>query len=615
MQERKFDKNQLIGFGLMLVLFFGYYLITKPTEEQLQQERAKQEQAAQQEKSQMEESSSSAITTTTDISLPPDSLGDQIVARNYTLENDKLLLEFSNKGAQLTKVELKDYKSYDDVSENHEKPLFIINEGNAELGLKLNDTQGRAINLAKRNFEVQQNENSIIFTTQENGGIIQYTYSLSGDYDLDFSIKSQDFNKISTDQKGEIFFNLNALSQEKGKEWEQRTTDIHFSLNNYDKDDYTSGDYTSDADDIIDWVGFKQQFFTTILEKENGLKNVKLNVITPEDNDTLHSRYFEFSAPIGNKGGELNENYTWHFLPLEFTLLKSYDKSFQDIIPFGWGIFGWINEWVILPSFRFMAGWGLQYGWVIALLTVFIKLITSPIMYKQYKQSAMMRVLKPDMDELSKKYPNKDDAMKKQQEVMALYRSAGVNPLAGCLPALLQIPIFYALFNFFPNIIDLRGESFLWADDLTAYDSILELGFNIPFYGAHISLFALLYVITMVIYFKTSGNMMQTPTQEGMPDMRFIMYLMPVMFIFFLNSYASGLSWYYFVSNALNIGLVFVIKNWMIDDAKIHKKLEANKAKPEKKRKKSKWAAKLDAAMKQAQEQQEAAKKQKKSKK
>ena len=233
-------------------------------------------------------------------------------------------------------------------------------------------------------------------------------------------------------------------------------------------------------------------------------------------------------------------------------------------------------------------------------------------MYKQYKQSAMMRVLKPDMDELSKKYPNKDDALKKQQEVMALYRTAGVNPLAGCLPALLQIPIFYALFSFFPNIIDLRGKSFLWAEDLTAFDSILDLPFDIPFYGAHISLFALLYVVTMVIYFRTSGSMMQAPTQEGMPDMRIIMYIMPIMFIFFLNSYASGLSWYYFVSNAINIGLIFVIKNWMINDDKIHAKIQANKAKPAKNKKKSAWSQRLEEAMKKAQEQQEMQKKLKK---
>ena len=606
MQERKFDINQLIGFGLMLVLFFGYFWFTKPTEEEIQAEKARQEQEAK-----LEQTAQAAkIKENQDVATLDSITGDQVRLQTYKLENDKVLLEFSNRGAQLSKVQLKDFQAYSTETENHAEPLYLFHNGNANFGLLFNDTQGRTVDLSKRIFNVQQEGNTIIFSTQENGGTIQYKYTLSGDYDLDFNIVSQGFNKISPERKVAVNFDMKALSQEKGKSWEQRVTDIHFSID--DEEDYTTKDFATDADETMDWVSFKQQFFTAILAKENGLNDVKIAVETPEaENDSIHSKYFTFSSTIPING-ELNENYTWHFLPLEFDLMKSYDKNFEDIIPFGWGIFGWINEWIILPTFRFMSTWGLQYGWVIALLTIFIKLITSPIMYKQYKQSAMMRVLKPDMDELNKKYPNKDDAMKKQQEVMALYRTAGVNPLAGCLPALLQIPIFYALFSFFPNIIDLRGKSFLWAEDLTAFDSIMELPFNIPFYGAHISLFALLYVVTMVIYFRTSGSMMQAPTQEGMPDMRFIMYLMPVMFIFFLNSYASGLSWYYFVSNAINIGLIFVIKNWMIDDDKIHAKIQANKAKPAKKKKKSAWSARLEEAMKKAQEQQELQKKSKK---
>ena len=605
MQERKFDINQLIGFGLMLVLFFGYFWFTKPTEEEIQAEKARQEQLAQENAATTDTEQSPQLTTLND-SIS----GDQIIAQTYMLENDKLLLEFTNRGAQLSKVQLKEFQAYSTATEDHADPLYLIHNGNANFGLSFNDTEGRNVDLSKRNFNATQNGNTITFTTSENGGTIQYQYTLSGDYDLDFNIKSSGFNRISPEGNVAVNFDMKAISQEKGKSWEQRVTDIHFAIDG--DEDYTTGDFATDADEVMDWVSFKQQFFTAILAKENGLKNVKVDMETPdEDQDTIHSKYFTFTSDIA-VNGELNEAYTWHFLPLEFNLMKSYNKEFEDIIPFGWKIFGWINEWIILPTFRFMASWGLQYGWVIALLTIFIKLITSPIMYKQYKQSAMMRVLKPDMDELSKKYPNKDDAMKKQQEVMALYRTAGVNPLAGCLPALLQIPIFYALFSFFPNIIDLRGESFLWAEDLTAYDSILDLPFNIPFYGAHISLFALLYVVTMVIYFRTSGSMMNAPTQEGMPDMRFIMYLMPVMFIFFLNTYASGLSWYYFVSNAINIGLIFVIKNWMIDDDKIHAKIQANKAKPPKKKKKSAWSSRLEEAMKKAQEQQEMQKKMKK---
>lgn len=608
MQERKIDTNQLIGFGLMILLFLAYFWFTKPTEEEIQAEKAKQEQIARQ---QNENITGQPVRRTQQQPLSTtDTAAGTVPLKTLKLENDKLLLEFTNRGAQLSKVQLKEYNAYNEDSEGHVEPLYLIHDGNANFGIHITDNQGRKTDLSQRNFTARQNGNSVVFTTNENGGTIQYTYTLTKDYDLDFSVKSQNFNRISNQNKAGLTFNMDALTQEKGKDWEKRVTDIHYSIDN--SEDYTTGDFATDADETLDWVAFKQQFFTAILEKENGLKNAKMNIETPdEDIDSLHSKYFTFSSDL-NVNGELNDNFTWHFLPLEFNLMKDYGKNFEDIIPFGWGIFGWINEWIILPTFRFMATWGLGYGWVIALLTIFIKLVTSPIMYKQYKQSAMMRVLKPDMDELSKKYPNKDDAMKKQQEVMALYRTAGVNPLAGCLPALLQIPIFYALFSFFPNIIDLRGKSFLWAEDLTAFDSILDLPFDIPFYGAHISLFALLYVVTMVIYFRTSGSMMQAPTQEGMPDMRIIMYIMPIMFIFFLNSYASGLSWYYFVSNAINIGLIFVIKNWMIDDDKIHAKIQANKAKPSKNKKKSAWSQRLEEAMKKAQEQQEMQKKLKK---
>ncbi|QAR30723.1 membrane protein insertase YidC [Ornithobacterium rhinotracheale] len=594
MQQSKFDKNQLIGFGLMILLLIGYWFITKPTPEQIEAEKKKRE-LAQKEKQTQQNAPATANFT------PQTAAQEAIAPQSFTLENDKIFIKLSNQGAQITQVELKGYKAYDEKTGKHDKPLYLINDGNTRFALQFNDKQGRKIDLSKRVFAAQQNGNTITFSTQENGASIQYIYTLNGDYSLDFAIKSNGLSNLTPDNSADLSINMDALSQEKGKSWEKRVTDFHYSLNHYSKESYTRSDKEID-DDKVDWIAFKQQFFSTILEPKVAWDRVKLNVTEDDKEDTAHSKKFDFETHLA-LNGELNQDYTWHFLPLDFDLLKTYKKNFHHIIPFGWGIFGWINEWAILPTFKFMASWGLQYGWVIALLTIVVKLITSPIMYKQYKQSAMMRVLKPDMEAINEKYKGPENQMKRQQETMNLYRTAGVNPLAGCLPALLQIPIFYALFNFFPNVIQLRGKGFLWADDLTAYDSIIHLPFNIPFYGQHVSLFALLYVITMVIYFKFSGNMMQTPKQEGMPDMRFMMYLMPIMFIFFLNSYASGLSWYYFVSNAINIGLVLFIKNVMIDDAKIHAKIQSNKQNP-KKRKKSKWQERLDQAMKQAQEQQ-----------
>lgn len=599
MQENKIDTSQIIGFALMILLLVGYFFWTKPTEEQLEAERQKQELAEAQKAEDAKETAKEQEKTAAP--LATDSLGNSISAKTFTLENDNVIVKLTNDGAQISEVELKNYKAYDKESGFDENPLYLFHDKSANFALKFNDAQGRLLDLSKRTFSAQQQGQSVVFTTQENGGTIQYIYTLNDSYDLSLEVKSTGFGKISNQKEIQTDFLMNAISQEKGKQWEQRMTDIHYSLNNYSDVDYTRNDFTASADETVDWVAFKQQFFTTVLEKENGLKNVKLNV-TQKENDSLYSKEFLYQDSF-SVNGELNEKYQWHFFPLEYDMLKGYGKDLETIIPFGWGIFGWINKFIILPVFKFMSSWGLAYGWVIALLTIFVKLVTSPIMYKQYKQSAMMRVLKPDIEVINEKFPGKDNAMKRQQETMNMYRTAGFNPLAGCFPMLLQMPIFYALFSFFPNIINLRGKSFLWADDLTAYDSIYHLPFNIPFYGDHVSLFAVLYVITMVVYFKISGNTMQTPQQEGMPDMSKLMYVMPVMFLFFLNSYASGLSWYYFVSNAINIGLVFFIKNVMIDEKKIHAKIQEKKKNP-KKKKKSKWQERLDQAMKQAQEQQ-----------
>lgn len=598
MEEKNIDKNQIIGFVLMFVIFLGYYFYTKPSEEEIQaqkKEQLKKEQA-------QKKAKDTDIAKINSNDFVTDSTQNNQKEEIYSLENEDLLLKISSKGAQIVYAELKKYNAYDENTKNHQQPLLLIGDKSSNFGLSFTDSQGRSVDMSKRNFQAQKNGNKLTFWTQENDGKIIYEYELNKQYGLTFNIRSEEFNKISSDKKIDLNLSLNALSQEKGKSWEQRSTEFYYSLNNHDKVKSTSSDFEAETDEKVDWVAFKQQFFSTILESKNGFENIKLTVEKSSPEDSIYSKNFSLFSPI-TVNSEINETFEWHFVPLDFDLLENYNKEFEEIIPFGWGIFGFINEYIILPTFKFMSTWGLQYGWVIALLTIVVKLVTSPIMYRQYKQSAMMKVLKPDMEEINEKYKGQDNAMKRQQETMKLYRSAGVNPMAGCLPALLQIPIFYALFNFFPNIIDLRGKSFLWASDLTAFDSILDLPFNIPFYGDHISLFALLYVVTMVLYFRVSGNMMNTPQQEGMPDMRKLMMIMPLFFILFLNSYASGLSLYYFVSNAINIGLVFLIKNVFIDEDKIHAKIQENKKNPNKK-KKSKWAQKLDEAMKQAQEQQ-----------
>ena len=291
-------------------------------------------------------------------------------------------------------------------------------------------------------------------------------------------------------------------------------------------------------------------------------------------------------------------------MPLDLPLLKSYEgKEFDTILPLGWSFIGTLNRWFFVPVYNWLTDWGVAAGWVIFLMTIVTKLVLSPVMYKQHKLSAMMKVVKPEIEEANEKFKNADP-LKKQQATMEIYRKAGINQMAGCLPALVQIPIFYALFRFFPNMIDLRGKSFWFVKDLTAYDDLIKLPFNIPLIGEHISIFAVACTIVVLIYtIMTSGNMQQ-PQQEGMPNMKVMMYIFPITFFFFLNTAPSGLSWYYFVSNALNILIILAIKNWILDEKKIHAMIQENKAKGPKPE--GKFQKRMREMMEKAQEQQKA---------
>jgi YidC/Oxa1 family membrane protein insertase len=289
--------------------------------------------------------------------------------------------------------------------------------------------------------------------------------------------------------------------------------------------------------------------------------------------------------------------------------LASYNHKIENVIELGWGIFGWINRNAFIPLFSFLSGLFSNYGLIIILMTIVVRIFMSPLVYKSYLSSAKMKVLRPEMNEINEKYPGKENAMKRQQEIMALQRKAGVNMMSGCIPALLQMPVFFALFRFFPSALDLRQKGFLWADDLSSYDSVYRLPFNIPLYGDHISLFPILASVAIFFYMQMNQSQqmnMQAPAQEGMPDMqkmmKMMMYLSPVMMLVFFNSYGAGLSLYYFVSNLLTITIMLVIKNFIIDEDKIHAQIEENKKRPEKK--KSKFRERMEAAMKEAQEQQ-----------
>ncbi len=429
---------------------------------------------------------------------------------------------------------------------------------------------------------------------------------------VDFSIHSQGLNaSLNTTAPITLDWDLKGHRHEKSIKYENQHTELYYEKED-DKIDYLSMGADDDATESdVNWVAFKQQFFSSILISKEGFNNAKLvskNLMKDEEKDTVFTKQFSLKAPLVLTNGELNYDMNWYIGPTDYKILNKYDRNIKEIVNLGWGIFGYINRLIFMPVFGFLESFIGSYGLIIILLTIVVRIIMSPLVYKSYLSSAKMKVLKPEMDELNKKYPGKENAMKRQQETMALQRKAGVSPLAGCIPALLQMPVFFALFRFFPSNIDLRQKSFLWASDLSAYDSVYHLPFKIPLYGDHISLFPILASVAIFFYMKMSQSQqmnMQAPAQEGMPDMqkmmKMMMYFSPLMMLVFFNMYASSLSLYYFVSNILTVSIMLIIKNYIIDEDKIHAQIQENKKKP---KKEGKFRQKLNQAMKQAQEQQ-----------
>jgi YidC/Oxa1 family membrane protein insertase len=363
----------------------------------------------------------------------------------------------------------------------------------------------------------------------------------------------------------------------------------------------------------VDWISYKQHFFTSSLLTNTPFNNATItstDLVTDEKIDSIFTKKFELKTPLALESGELNYSMKWFYGISDYNLLKTYKETDLELTAdLGWGIFGFLNRTIFYPVFNFLQGFLGNYGLIIILMTIVVRLIMSPLVYKSYLSSAKMKVIRPELNALNEKFPGKENAMKRQQETMAVQRKAGVSMMSGCIPALLQMPVFFALFKFFPTNISLRQQGFLWAPDLSSYDTIFTLPFDIPWYGNHVSLFPILASIAIFFYMKMNQSQqanMQAPTQEGMPDMskmmKYMIYFSPVMMLFFFNNYASSLSLYYFISNLLTIAIMLVIKNYVIDEDKIHAQIEENKKRPEKA--KSKFRQRIDTAMKQAQEQQ-----------
>ena len=525
-------------------------------------------------------------------------------ATTQKIENQDLLIEVSPKGGILTLVRLKEYTDYLD------QPLDLIKAGNNTFNVQFTTKDGRRLNTKDFYFTPRlESENGkqilSLRATLSSQQFLEFVYRIDDQHFLvDFEIKSSGIaSLLDPSQPATLSWQTSAYRNSKSIDYEGRYTELTYGYEE-DKVDYLSlSGQDEETPEKVRWVSFRQHFFSAILIPEQPVERLLVSSENLSDDPSLNevfTKKFGLEMPITFISGEFNSRFEYYFGITDYQTLKSYDRDLESSVPLGWGIFGWLNRFIFLPLFGFLSSF-LPHGIAIVLMTVIVRLAMSPVTYKSYVSQIKMKVLRPEIEEINNKY--KDNAVKRQQETMTLYNRAGANPMAGCIPALLQLPVFYALFTFFPVAFELRKKSFLWADDLSSYDSVLDLSFNIPFYGDHVSLFPILASIAIFFYTQMTTGQQTMPQQPGMPNMKIIMYLMPLMMLFFFNNYASGLSLYYFVSNLLTIILMLVIKNYIIDDAKIHAQIEENKKKP---KKAGGFSARLQNAMEEAEKQKKA---------
>jgi YidC/Oxa1 family membrane protein insertase len=618
MEEKKFDYNSFIGMILLGAIMLWYFNTNKP---EIEPENTTTEQI----------SDSKNTTTQNTLTKTPVVLSDSLKQIEATtklgafaysavvgtqetkvLENELLKLTIDTKGGQIVEALIKNYKTHDSL------PLYMVKDKNASFNINFGTTDNRILNTKDLFFEpsLTKNGNNQVLSMKlkvSDSKFLEYRYEMKpNDYMVDFAIRSQGLNDvINTSNTIELDWSLNGYRHEKSLKTENTMYSWYYYKTENDVDYLNAGD--TEVVNDVDWVSYKQHFFTSSLLTDTPFNNATItstDLVKDEKIDSIFTKKFELKTPLALQSGELNYSMKWFYGISDYNLLKTYKETDLELTAdLGWGIFGFLNRTIFYPVFNFLQGFLGNYGLIIILMTIVVRLIMSPLVYKSYLSSAKMKVIRPELNALNEKFPGKENAMKRQQETMAVQRKAGVSMMSGCIPALLQMPVFFALFKFFPTNISLRQQSFLWAPDLSSYDTIFTLPFHIPWYGNHVSLFPILASIAIFFYMKMNQSQqanMQAPTQEGMPDMskmmKYMIYFSPIMMLFFFNNYASSLSLYYFISNLLTIAIMLVIKNYVIDEDKIHAQIEENKKRPEKA--KSKFRQRIDTAMKQAQEQQ-----------
>ena len=614
MEDNKIDINSLIGFFLIGFIFIGWLWLNPPPPGQ--------------------ENVNSEITSTINVKTESDNeeladvLSQSTVAKNENeninsltstksvddkkikFETSKFLIEFSAIGGQISSLKLKEHLNY---LGNY---VSLINANNSTLDLDFITNTGKLFNTKNQFFVPTLTENGSekivqMKLTVSDDVFLKYTYTFNDDdYLINLDVKSNGFkNILDTSKDYNLVWELDAIRNSKSIDYENRYSYLTY-YHDDDKIDYLaiSGE-DEDDEESVNWISYKQHFFSSVLIPQNiPFKSVSFkseNLVEDNSIDTLNLKKFTSKIPFDYINNEFDNSFNFYFGPNQFSQLKSYEIGLEESVDFGWGIFGFINKNIFVPLYKFLSEI-FPFGIAIIFMTIIVRICMAPLLYKSYLSQAKMKILRPEINEINKKF--KDNAMKRQQETMAFYRKAGASPMSGCLPGMLQIPVFYALFMFFPSAFDLRQKSFLWAEDLSAYDSILDFGFYIPLYGDHVSLFPILASISIFFYMKmTTGQQMasQPPPQEGMPDMtkmmKYMIYFAPIMMMVFFNNYSSGLSLYYFISNLLSIAVMYTIKNFILDEQKIREQIQFNKSQPVKPP--SRFQRRMQAVMEEAERQ------------
>ena len=514
----------------------------------------------------------------------------------YKLSNDKVEIEFTTRGAQPYSVKINDYKSYDSTD------LYLIKPEMSQMGISI--FAGENINTKDFVFRVAEHNDSLIVMQLPfaGGGYIQQKYSLTkGSYMLQNELSFVNMDGVIPQNVSmlDIDWSVVIPRLEKGYKNEKQYSklDYYFSGDKKPEEIGRGRDASKRVDTKLKWFAFQQQFFSAIMTSGSEFASADLSVKYFQEDDpsrNLMACSAHLRSDFQTGSSDVKIPYEFYFGPNDYRTLKSYDQKYEKIIPLGGWLVGWFSRLVIIPCFDFLGRFISNYGLVILLMTLLIKLIISPLTIKSYKSSAKMQVIKPEVDKLNQKYPNEKDAMKKQQAMMDLYQKAGISPMGGCLPMLLQMPILFAMFRFFPASIELRQQKFLWADDLSAYDSIWDFGVNIPLLGDHLSLFALLMAVTMFVYSKmTSSQMSDDPNMAGMKFMS--VWLMPIMMFFICNNLSSALSYYYLLSNIITMIMTWYIRKFVVTEEKVRADMMLNANKP---KQKSKWQQRLEEAQK-----------------